>query len=91
MLDATTQSLDFESEAPVQKALNRLMQNPTTLIITHRLSIVQHATRILVLNERRIVQSGSYDAIIAEDRVYKQLRDLPFREPEGDSVAILLE
>ena len=67
------------------------MQNPTTLIIAHRLLTVQHTTRISVLDEGQILQSGSHDVLIAEDGVYKQLGDLQFRELERDLAGVLPE
>jgi len=80
LLDEATSSLDSESEAQVQEALARLMENRTTFIIAHRLSTVQHADRILVLDEGRIVQEGSHRELIALEGLYKHLYELQFRE-----------
>lgn len=80
LLDEATSSLDSESEAQVQDALERLMKNRTTFIIAHRLSTVQHADRIVVLDEGRIVEEGNHRTLLAEEGLYKQLHDLQFRE-----------
>ena len=82
LLDEATSSLDSESEALIQEALERLVQDRTTLIIAHRLSTVQHATQILVLDEGRIVQSGSHQMLIEQEGLYKRLCELQFRERE---------
>lgn len=82
LLDEATSSLDSESEAQVQDALERLMQSRTTFIIAHRLSTVQHADRIMVLDKGRIVQQGTHRQLIAAGGLYKQLYELQFREEE---------
>lgn len=82
LLDEATSSLDSESEAQVQEALDRLMKNRTTFIIAHRLSTVQNADRILVLDDGRIVQDGSHQQLIEEEGLYKHLYELQFREKE---------
>ena len=80
LLDEATSSLDSSSEALVQEALERLMKNRTTLIIAHRLSTVQHADRILVLDEGRIVQEGRHDDLFAIDGLYRTLAIHQFKE-----------
>ncbi len=80
LLDEATSSLDSESEVQVQEALARLMMNRTTFIIAHRLSTVQHADRILVLDEGRIVQDGNHAELINSEGLYKRLHELQFRE-----------
>lgn len=82
LLDEATSSLDSESEVLIQEALERVMQNRTTFIVAHRLSTVQHATQILVLEGGRIVQSGSHETLFAEQGLYKRLCELQFRESE---------
>lgn len=80
LLDEATSSLDSESEAQVQEALNRLMKNRTTFIIAHRLSTVQNADRILVLDDGKIVQDGTHDELIEYGGLYKNLYELQFRD-----------
>jgi subfamily B ATP-binding cassette protein MsbA len=80
LLDEATSSLDSESEAQVQEALERLMKKRTTFIIAHRLSTVQHANRIVVIEQGRIVQQGSHNELLAKGGLYKQLYEMQFRE-----------
>lgn len=76
MLDEATSALDAESEAKVQKALSEFSANRTTLIIAHRLSTVRAADRIIVVDDGRVVETGSHDALMAQDGVYKKLVEL---------------
>lgn len=85
LLDEATSSLDSESEAQVQEALYRLMQNRTTFVIAHRLSTVQHANRILVLDEGNIVEEGTHLELIEKKGLYSHLYELQFRELDEDS------
>jgi ABC-type multidrug transport system fused ATPase/permease subunit len=62
----------------VQEALERLMEGRTTFIIAHRLSTVQHADRILVLDEGRIVQTGTHADLVRRDGLYRDLAALQF-------------
>ena len=80
LLDEATSSLDSESEAQVQEALYRLMKNRTTFVIAHRLSTVQHADRILVLNEGQIVEDGTHQELLAMGGLYNKLYELQFRD-----------
>lgn len=80
LLDEATSSLDSESEAQVQEALERLMNKRTTFIIAHRLSTVQHADNIVVIEQGRILQQGSHDELLAKGGLYKKLYDMQFRE-----------
>src|SRR5690625_5792713 len=67
LLDDATSSLDSESEVQVQEALYRLMERRTTFVIAHRLSTVQHADRILVIDGGKIVENGTHNELL-EDR-----------------------
>ncbi|GAA4365190.1 ABC transporter ATP-binding protein [Hymenobacter saemangeumensis] len=74
ILDEATSALDTESEKLVQEALQRLMQNRTSLVIAHRLSTVQHADEIVVLQRGRIVERGTHDELLRrEGGVYQRL------------------
>ncbi len=80
LLDEATSALDTESERLVQDALERLMTDRTVLVIAHRLSTVQHADRILVFENGRIVEQGRHDDLLARGGVYRRLHDLQFRD-----------
>lgn len=80
LLDEATSSLDSESEALIQQAMLRLLEGRTTFIIAHRLSTVQHASRIFVLEDGRIVQAGPHEVLYAEGGLYRRLCDLQFTE-----------
>lgn len=74
ILDEATSALDTESESLVQEAINRLMANRTTLIIAHRLSTVQNADQICVLEKGRIVESGKHtELLLKENGLYRKL------------------
>lgn len=81
ILDEATSALDSESEHLVQEALEGLMRNRTTLIIAHRLSTIRHVDRIFVLQEGKIVESGSFtDLENKPDGVFLQLLKLQFQK-----------
>jgi subfamily B ATP-binding cassette protein MsbA len=78
LLDEATSALDTESERLVQDALERLMRDRTVLVIAHRLSTVQHADRIVVLESGRVVASGAHAELIERDGTYRRLYHLQF-------------
>jgi ATP-binding cassette subfamily B protein len=79
LLDEATSALDAESEARVQRALDEVMRNRTTLVIAHRLATVQRADRILVMEAGRIVDVGTHAELSQREGLYKRLSDLQFR------------
>ncbi len=80
ILDEATSALDRESEIYVQQALEMLMKTRTTFVIAHRLSTVQNADRIVVLDKGTIVQQGRHRELISQEGVYKKLYELQFEE-----------
>jgi ATP-binding cassette subfamily B protein len=78
LLDEATSALDAESEKLVQDAFDRLMENRTTLVIAHRLATIRGADRIIVMDEGKIVQTGTHDSLITEDGLYARLANLQF-------------
>ncbi|MEZ4465155.1 MAG: ABC transporter transmembrane domain-containing protein [bacterium] len=78
VLDEATSALDAESEHLVQEALTRLMRGRTTLVIAHRLSTVQAADRIVVLDQGRVIEAGTHGELLARGGAYRQLVDRQF-------------
>jgi len=80
LLDEATAALDNESERLVQDALQRLMPDRTTLVIAHRLSTIEHADQVLVLDQGRIVESGTHAELLALGGLYERLYRMQFRD-----------
>ena len=78
LLDEATSSLDAESENLLQQALQELMVNRTVIVIAHRLATVKKVDRIIVMDEGRIVDSGSHDDLTAKEGIYARLAELQF-------------
>ncbi|MCI5050579.1 MAG: ABC transporter ATP-binding protein/permease [Rickettsiales bacterium] len=78
LLDEATSALDNQSERSVQKSLEALMQQRTTLVIAHRLSTIRHADCIYVMDGGRVMESGTHDGLIAQDGLYRHLYELQF-------------
>ncbi len=87
ILDEATSSLDSESEIEVQKALERLMQDRTTLVIAHRLSTIRKAERIVVISNGGVVEEGTHETLLEKDGEYRKLYLLQFidRQPEKNA------
>ena len=84
ILDEATSSLDTQSERRIQDALNVLMRNRTTLVIAHRLSTVEKADKIIVLDAGHIVESGTHGELLAMDGTYASLYRMQFSEESQD-------
>jgi len=80
ILDEATSALDTESERLVQRALERLMNNRTTLVIAHRLSTIERADKIVVLDDGRIVEVGNHQSLLEKDGYYARLYKMQFHE-----------
>ena len=78
ILDEATSALDTESERLIQDALDKLMQHRTTFVIAHRLSTVQHADQILVLDEGRVAERGRHQQLMRKNGIYKKLVNMQF-------------
>ena len=76
LLDEATSALDTESEKLVQDALNKLMENRTSVVIAHRLSTIQNADKIIVLDAGKVIEEGSHADLIHRNGLYKRLIDM---------------
>jgi ATP-binding cassette subfamily B protein len=85
ILDEATSALDAATEAKVTAALNEVMKGRTTFVIAHRLATVRNATRILVFERGRIVESGSFDQLVAKGGVFAKLAEAQFLAPAVSS------
>ena len=78
ILDEATSALDTESEKKVQKAIEALMKDRTTLVIAHRLSTVQNADKIIVIDGGKVVETGTHQKLYDQNGVYRKLYDIQF-------------
>jgi ATP-binding cassette subfamily B protein len=81
ILDEATSALDAATEAKVTAALNEVMKGRTTFVIAHRLATVRNATRILVFDRGRIVESGNFDELVAKGGLFAKLAEAQFLAP----------
>jgi ATP-binding cassette subfamily B protein len=82
VLDEATSSVDTETEALIQEALERLMQGRTSIIIAHRLFTIRHVDRILVLHRGKLVEQGNHNELLAAGGYYHRLYQLQYQEQE---------
>jgi len=87
ILDEATSSIDTKTEIAVQKGLERLLQGRTSFIIAHRLSTIKNATRIMYIDNGRIIEQGSHDELMAKKGAYWKLYTEQYRylEPDEDN------
>ena len=71
LLDEATSSLDSETETKIQEALNTLIQNKTTIVIAHRLSTILNASKIYLIDDGKVIDSGKHDELLAKSLIYK--------------------
>jgi len=90
ILDEATSSLDSESERLVEEAMEHLLQGRSTLIIAHRLSTVQRADRVVVIERGRIIEEGSHANLLARDGVYSRLFRGQFRDREEVAPPVII-
>ena len=80
ILDEATSALDNKSEAVVQRAIENLMQDKTVFVIAHRLSTIRNASKIVVVNQGEIVESGTHDELMQNEcGAYRTLYDMQFK------------
>ncbi|WP_170431766.1 ABC transporter ATP-binding protein [Ruegeria arenilitoris] len=84
LLDEATSALDAESETLVKKALDRLTENVTTIVIAHRLSTVLEADKIFVIQDGEVLEEGNLESLIEKDGVFRQLFDHQFKQPAAE-------
>jgi ATP-binding cassette subfamily B protein len=81
ILDEATSSIDTESEAVIQYAIEKLIDKRTSIIIAHRLSTIQHAHNILVLSNGKIIEQGNHETLLEkEDGHYRELYEMQFSD-----------
>jgi len=83
ILDEATSALDAVTEAKVNAALDEVMKGRTTFVIAHRLSTIRNATRILVFDNGQVVESGTFDELVAKDGPFAQLARAQFMVQEN--------
>ncbi|MGR9117209.1 MAG: lipid A export permease/ATP-binding protein MsbA [Gammaproteobacteria bacterium] len=88
ILDEATSALDTESESYIQKALQKVLTNRTTLVVAHRLSTIENADMILVLDNGRIVEQGKHNELLEKGGAYARLYAMQFKESDIKSLTL---
>lgn len=88
ILDEATSALDTETEMMIQKSLNELSKNRTTLVIAHRLATIRNADRIIVVTKNGIEEQGTYEELIALNGVFAKLHHIQFQKNEEEFISI---
>jgi len=78
ILDEATSALDSESEKLVQNALHKLMEHRTSFVIAHRLSTIKHASRIIVLDKGKVIESGTHESLLRSSGLYQKYYEMQF-------------
>lgn len=82
ILDEATSALDTETEMMIQKSLNELSKNRTTLVIAHRLATIRNADKIFVVTDNGIEEQGTYEELLALNGVFANLHNAQFKKVE---------
>lgn len=82
ILDEATSSMDTRTEQQIQRAMDQLMENRTSFVIAHRLSTIKDADLILVMKDGDIIESGTHEALLAQNGFYAELYNSQFDVPE---------
>ena len=88
ILDEATSSLDKESELIVQEALEKLITNRTTIVIAHRLSTIENASKIIVLDDGVLSETGTHKELLLNDGIYRSLYKNKFEDPPSEKITI---
>ena len=81
-MDEATASIDPETEATLQRSIQRVMEGRSSIVIAHRLNTIRNVDRILVLNQGRIVEQGSHESLLAARGAYYRLYELQYKDQD---------